>query len=116
LEQWSSAFTGTSYPHKKGTDTDEYNEPVNTNVEWWKDLPIKEVLIVAGGDEVLLDGVKAWESVFRKGFEAGGGKVEFIIAKDGYHDQPMVDINFGFNEGNDSEQSKAIKNFFSSKL
>lgn len=37
---------------------DNYNQPIKAPVDWWKDLKVEEVLILAGAEEVLVDYVK----------------------------------------------------------
>ena len=51
--RWSSNFLG-------GKPRDEYNEPMTAELEWWRGLKAEEVLIVAGGDEILLDSIKTF--------------------------------------------------------
>lgn len=51
---WSSNFLG-------GKPRDQYNEPMTADAEWWRGLRADEVLVVAGGDEILLDSIKAFE-------------------------------------------------------
>ncbi len=51
---WSSNFLG-------GKPRDQYNEPIVAEAEWWRGLRVEEVLVVAGGDEVLLDSTKTFE-------------------------------------------------------
>ncbi len=50
---WSSNFLG-------GKPRDQYNEPITAEAEWWRDLKAEEVLIVCGGNEILLDSIKAF--------------------------------------------------------
>ncbi len=72
------------------------------------------MLIVAGGQEVLIDGIVKFEEKFRKGF--GEEKVEFFVDEDGYHDQPSLDIQLGYQEKNEGEQAKKVKSWIASKL
>lgn len=51
---WSSNFLG-------GKPRDQYNEPIAAGAEWWRGLKAEEVLVVAGGDEILLDSIKTFE-------------------------------------------------------
>lgn len=44
--------------------TDNYNQGLMAPSEWWKDLQVEEVLIVAGEEEVLLDGIRDFEKKF----------------------------------------------------
>lgn len=50
---WSRNFLG-------GKPRDEYNEPMRAEAEWWRGLRAEEVLMVAGGDEILLDSIKVF--------------------------------------------------------
>ncbi len=51
LIPWSKAFMGRA-------PADNYNQPIKAPVDWWKDLKVEEVLILAGAEEVLVDYVK----------------------------------------------------------
>jgi acetyl esterase/lipase len=48
---WSGAMLGKS-------PTDNYNEAVNAPVDWWKGLKAKDILIVGGTDEILIDSIR----------------------------------------------------------
>ena len=37
---------------------DHYNQPVVVPNSWWKDIPVKDVLITGGEEEVLIDEVR----------------------------------------------------------
>ena len=50
---WSGNFLG-------GKPRDKYNEPMTADPEWWRGLRAEEVLMVTGGDEILLDSIKAF--------------------------------------------------------
>ena len=97
------------------TKSDFYNHPITAPDNWWEGLKVQEVLIVAGGGEVLIDGIKQFEGQLRRGVGAGT-KVEFVIADGGYHIQPTMDLQLGYVEKDEGEQAKKIKTWFSSKL
>ncbi len=109
---WSGAFLACPWPHTSASDY--YNQASTAPDSWWRDLPVQEVLIVAGGQEVLIDGIVKFEEKFRKGF--GEEKVEFFVDEDGYHDQPSLDIQLGYQEKNEGEQAKKVKSWIASKL
>ncbi len=44
------------WPHKEASDY--YNEAITAPPEWWRDLKVEEVLVLAGGEEVLIDGIR----------------------------------------------------------
>lgn len=50
LTQWSKVYKGTA-------PTDEYNEPLVADAEWWGGVRTEKLLIVAGQDEILIDSV-----------------------------------------------------------
>ena len=52
-DAWSSSFLG-------GKPRDQYNEPITADAEWWRDLKAEEILVVGGGDEILLDSIKTF--------------------------------------------------------
>jgi acetyl esterase/lipase len=82
-QQWSSAFMGSRWPHT--TNADYYNQAVKAPASWWEGLMVENVFVVAGEEEVLIDGIKAWEGKFEEGL--GRDKVEFRVFKGEYHDQ-----------------------------
>ncbi len=52
LKRWSDAFMGNA-------PVDNYNTPLAAGGEWWKGLPVGEVLVLAGTDEVFVGDVEA---------------------------------------------------------
>lgn len=50
LEIWSAKFTGTA-------PRDNYLDPLRAPPEWWVGLPIRDVLIVSGADEIFVDDI-----------------------------------------------------------
>jgi acetyl esterase/lipase len=57
-KQWSSAFMGCPWPHTEASD--EYNQATTADVSWWKGLMVGEILVTAGEEEVLLDGIRGF--------------------------------------------------------
>ncbi len=51
LKRWSDAFMG-------GAEDDNYNTPLMADGDWWKGLPAKEVLILAGRDELFVSDIE----------------------------------------------------------
>lgn len=48
---WAKAYVGEKPP-------DNWNEPGLAPAEWWKGTRVEEVLVLAGSDEILLDGIE----------------------------------------------------------
>lgn len=62
LKKLASFFMGSA-------EADEYNQPLRAEVDWWKGLKdvVGEILITAGGEELMLHDIKAL-SIFSKSF------------------------------------------------
>jgi acetyl esterase/lipase len=97
--KWSAAFMGSEAPHEENADT--YNQPIMVPAEWWTGLPVEEVLIVAGKDEILVDNIETFTGVLRRGMAMGGkggegdGRVVLFVAEGECHDQTNLDVQFG---------------------
>jgi acetyl esterase/lipase len=112
-KQWSSAFLGCPWPHTEKSDY--YNQAITAPESWWKGLKVQEVLVVAGEEEVLIDGIREFEGKLKSGV-GDSTKVELFVAKHEYHDQPSLDLYIGYSEKDEGEQAKAIKGWISSRL
>jgi acetyl esterase/lipase len=55
-KQWSSAFLGCPWPHEEASD--EYNQALTADSSWWRDLKVEQILVTAGEEEVLVDGIR----------------------------------------------------------
>jgi acetyl esterase/lipase len=113
VKQWSSAFMGCPWPHTSANDY--YNQAITAPESWWEGLKVEEILVVAGEEEVLIDGITEFDGKLRRGV-GDGSKVEFVVAKGEYHDQPSLDLQLGYSEKDEGEQAKVIKGWVSSKL
>ena len=65
-KQWSSAFLSCPWPHEEASD--EYNQAITADSSWWKDLKVEQVLVTAGEEEVLVDGIREFVEKFSKFF------------------------------------------------
>lgn len=50
---WSDCYVGQGEPCI-------YNEPGLASATQWKDIPVQDILVTAGADEVLIDGITKW--------------------------------------------------------
>ncbi|CAG7916733.1 unnamed protein product [Penicillium olsonii] len=75
LDTWSSAYKGDK-------PADNWNEPFNAPAEWWKDAKTEHILVVAGGDEILLSSIEQLAEKIKSVFPA----TTFIIGEDESHD------------------------------
>jgi len=104
---WSSEFLGTKWPH---TNKDNYNEAIGAPAEWWRNVPAEEILIVAGKDEVMVDGIKSFVETFTK----MKPETTIFIAEGEAHDMPNLDIQFGYNEP--GKQAKLIRSWTAARV
>lgn len=96
---------------------DNYNEPVRAPTGWWVGFPASNVLVLAGGDEVLLDGINEFSEKLEKDLQNQDVKFQYIVAPNEYHDQWYLDMQMGYTkESDESKQAKVIKEFIRSKL
>ena len=56
-ERWSREYLN-------GRPTSYYVEAVDAPDSWWEDIQVEQTLVLAGGDEVLLDPIKVWATRF----------------------------------------------------
>ena len=118
LENCSKAFLGTAYPHPQDKDT-PYTQPAFAPSEWWKDIPVDQILITGGEDEVLVDGIRGLHRHLVEGLGAssdgisGSKHIELVIAKGEAHESPMLDTALGLQTG---ESAKRIEGWVRSKL
>ncbi|KAI9843656.1 MAG: hypothetical protein M1838_002514 [Thelocarpon superellum] len=52
ITKWGRAFLGDA-------KADAYNQPMTAPAGWFKGLPVEKMLVVGGGDEVMIDDIKA---------------------------------------------------------
>lgn len=109
---------GTTAPHSENAD--EYNQPIMAEPEWWAGIPVQEVLIVAGKDEILVDDIVVFAERLEKGMAMGkegkgeGQRVTLFVAEGECHDQTNLDVQFGYREP--GAQTKLIRRWIGSKL
>lgn len=53
LKTWSTAYLA-------GKEGDNWSEPTRAPVEWWQDAKTERILLLAGGDEILLSPIAAF--------------------------------------------------------
>ncbi|TVY54411.1 Steryl acetyl hydrolase 1 [Lachnellula cervina] len=85
-QQWSSAFL--NHPQPLDPVSDYYNQAVTAPESWWEGAAVESVLIVAGREEVLVDGITEFAGKFSRGV-GSAGKVEFRVLE-GYHVQGSI--------------------------
>jgi acetyl esterase/lipase len=80
LNQWSAAF-------QDGVPSDPYQEPLSAPNDWFKDLPVRNVLILAGADEIFVDDIAKFTDILRRVFPT----VVSEITPDEAHDQLVME-------------------------
>lgn len=114
LERWSSAFLGSDSPFAG----DFYNEPVTAPASWWEATAsvVGEVLVWAGGNEILLDGIEEWARRFTKGYGKYGGRVNVVITPKAAHMEPILELLLGYKGDSGTGSAKVVKDWARAKL
>jgi len=101
-DRWSTSFLG-------GKERDGYNEPLSAPGGWFEGLDrvVGEVLVLGGGDEVLIDCIRALAKIL----EGVHPNVTTVVAEGEWHDRPVNSLL-----GGGGEQSDAIKAFVKLRL
>ncbi|KAL8941267.1 MAG: hypothetical protein Q9211_001889 [Gyalolechia sp. 1 TL-2023] len=97
LRKWAACFMG-------GARADNYNQPFLAADYWWRGLQevVHELLITAGTDEVLVDGIEG----FVKTVEAAHPSTRTLFAPREFHDQPFMESD---DEERRCQQGKVLK-------
>ncbi|PGH06482.1 hypothetical protein GX51_02306 [Blastomyces parvus] len=103
LRRWSSLYVADSEP-------DNYMEPLRAPADWWKDLKVRDVLILTGSDDVFRSPIEEFVEKFKTAFP----NTTFVVGKDECHDGPIISLMVG--DKSVTEQEKAYTTFLSSKL
>jgi acetyl esterase/lipase len=114
LTRWSTAFLGSTSPFAG----DFYSEPVLANPEWW--IPVAdvvgEVLIWAGDNEILKDGILAFAEKFTKGFSVNGGQVHTVVTPKACHEEMIVERILGYKGDSGTGSQDVVLGWVKSKL
>ncbi|KGO75254.1 Alpha/beta hydrolase fold-3 [Penicillium italicum] len=78
LTRWSDSYRG-------GSPADNWNEPLNAPTEWWSGAMTERILVIAGGDEILLSPIQEFVKKIKSVFE----DVTFVVGADEVHDAPF---------------------------
>lgn len=79
LVNWANAYRGDKA-------ADNWNEPFNAPTEWWEDVKTEQILILAGGDEILLSPIQKYAETIKSVFP----QTTLVVGKDESHDAPFL--------------------------
>lgn len=113
-----------------GSQSDEYSEPVKTPPEWWADVAnvaVRNIIIWAGGGEVLLDEIRAFADNIKAGFKAadpdrvegnttdtGPPRFLFTVTPKSAHEEMIIEeLAFGLVKG---EAAREVEQLLSGVL
>lgn len=114
LNRWSAAFLGNPSPFAG----DFYSEPVLASSDWWAGVAdvVGEVLIWAGENEILKDGILAFAQKFEKGFGSKGGLAHTIVTKGACHEEMIVERILGYKGDSGTGSQAVVEGWVKSKL
>jgi len=114
LSRWATAFLGSSSPFAG----DFYSEPVLAAPEWWGPVAdfVEEVLIWAGDNEVLKDGIEAFAKKFTQGFGSNGGLVTTVVTPKACHEEMVVERILGYKGDSGTGSQEVVQSWVKAKL
>lgn len=114
LDRWSAAFLGSDSPFAG----DFYNEPVLAAPDWWEPVAdiVEEVLIWAGDNEILKDGIEAFATKFTIGFGRKGGRVNTVVTPKACHDEMIVERILGYKGDSGTGSQQVVQEWVKAKL
>ncbi|KAL6246123.1 hypothetical protein RBB50_007276 [Rhinocladiella similis] len=83
---WIDVYKGRG----KGVKDDEYTVPEQAPPSWWTGVKVSSVLMTAGAEEVLRDGITSFANKFKKG--AGDDVLKLVVGKREIHDAPLYPL------------------------
>ncbi|KAG5293032.1 alpha/beta hydrolase fold protein [Histoplasma ohiense] len=103
LARWSSLYAA-------GSEPDNYMEPLRAPADWWKDLKVRDVLILTGSDDLFRSPIGQFVEKFKTAFPS----TTFVVGEDECHNGPIISLMIG--DQSETEQGKAYASFLLSKL
>ncbi|CRG88079.1 hypothetical protein PISL3812_05106 [Talaromyces islandicus] len=102
-ERWSRDYLN-------GVSTNHYTEALEAPEAWWEGALVKQSLVLAGGDEVALDSIKAWFSKFSK----SNTDTTLVIGQNECHIAPLI-WPF-FKDNHETQQGLAMMSWLRERL
>ncbi|KAF2806750.1 alpha/beta-hydrolase [Mytilinidion resinicola] len=76
-------------------EKNNYTEPLGADISWWKDLPAKETIVLAGGHELFLTDDREFASKLKD----AGVSVKYVECENEVHIDCFLDAQFGTDPG-----------------
>lgn len=86
--EWANAYA-------PSPSRNEYSEPLRADVAWWRHIPVKDVLILAGGIEVFCDDIQE----IGKRISEAGVKTSVVTCPNHVHVECLLDAKAELPEG-----------------
>ncbi|KAJ5126965.1 hypothetical protein N7448_007744 [Penicillium atrosanguineum] len=102
LNNWSASYLS-------GKVSDNWNEPDRAPAEWWQDAKTERILILAGGDEILLSPIEQ----FAKKIKSVFAHTTFVVGYDEAHDAHIY-TDAGSKEG--TQTSRELRKWIAARL
>jgi acetyl esterase/lipase len=101
LRKWAAMFLDESTDDPEADQPrvhgDSWAEPLSNMATWWSGLHrvVGHILVWSGADEILVDSIRAFEPLLKKGWREGVGeedRVVFVETKGRAHIEPIMSI------------------------
>lgn len=100
---WGEAYLG-------GQKPDNYNEPFLAPADWWKGIQAKDVLIVAGSDEILISSIEA----FVKKFEPSVPQTTYFVGEYECHVGMILERLLG--DKSETQQGREMRSWLDARI
>ncbi|KAL3442280.1 Alpha/Beta hydrolase protein [Aspergillus insuetus] len=102
-EKWAKDYLN-------GRSTNYYIEACDAPESWWEGARVEQTLVLAGGDEMLLDPIRSWVAKFSK----SNPDTTFVVGQDECHIAPLIWPLFG--DRHETQQGAALKSWLCDRL
>ncbi|KAJ0413199.1 Alpha/Beta hydrolase protein [Aspergillus carlsbadensis] len=102
-ERWARGYLN-------GRSTNYYVEACDAPEAWWDGARVEQTLVLAGGDEVLLDPIMGWVAMFSK----SNPDTTLVVGQGECHIAPLMWPLFG--DRHETQQGAALKSWLSERL
>ncbi|WEW56695.1 hypothetical protein PRK78_002143 [Emydomyces testavorans] len=93
-----------------GQKKDNYNQPLLAPAEWWKDIKTRNLLVLAGSDEILLSCINQFVDKLKSVVP----NVTYVVGHDEPHNAPFIYPLIG--DTSATQQGKALRSWLSARL
>ncbi|KAJ5826835.1 hypothetical protein N7447_003598 [Penicillium robsamsonii] len=100
LTRWSDSY-------RADKQADNWNEPFNAPAEWWSGVKAEKILVLVGGDEILLSPIQEFVKKIKSVYE----EITLVVGQDESHDAPFYTMT-----KEDSQTKTELRRWLAARL